>query len=400
MTTVVNLGEAEEPKKGLYFGGNRPKPPESDHKWKVVCLDLNDGHVLWSQTAHEGVPATPIHLKNSYASETPVTDGERLYAYFGNVGVFCYDFDGKLLWQHDIEPHKMRYGWGTAASPVVFQGRLYLVNDNDDDSYLLALDAKTGEQIFRVERDEKSNWATPYIWKNSQRTELVVPATGKVRSLRPGGPAAVGAGRHVEHHHRHALRRRRHAVHQLGLRARQVEADLRDPPRSLGRHQSGRRRDVQRVHRLVEPRRRAVQSLARCCTATYLYVLYDRGFFACFDAKTGEPVYEKKRIPDGKAFTASPWAYDDKIFCLNEDGVTFVIAAGKDFEILHTNKLAEDDMCMATPSHRRRQTADTHVGPGVLHREVIATIDHTDPQPHGMRAGGREIDLPSASWSH
>ncbi|MCH8924381.1 MAG: PQQ-binding-like beta-propeller repeat protein, partial [Planctomycetes bacterium] len=182
LTTVVNLGEDEAPKKGLYFGGNRTKLPESEHQWKVICLDLNDGHVLWERTAHDGIPTTTHHLKNSYASETPVTDGRRVYVYFGNVGVFCYDLDGELLWKKEIEPHKMRFGWGTAASPVLYQDRLYLVNDNDEQSYLMALDAKTGEQIFRVERDEKSNWTTPYVWKNSQRTELIVPGTGKNRS--------------------------------------------------------------------------------------------------------------------------------------------------------------------------------------------------------------------------
>jgi outer membrane protein assembly factor BamB len=81
-----------------------------------------------------------------------------------------------------------------------------------------------------------------------------------------------------------------------------------------------------------------------------LYVLYDMGFFACLDPKTGEEVYKKQRIPEGKAFTASPWSYGGKIFCLNEDGVTFVIETGKDFKILHTNTLADDDMCMSTPA--------------------------------------------------
>jgi hypothetical protein len=81
-----------------------------------------------------------------------------------------------------------------------------------------------------------------------------------------------------------------------------------------------------------------------------LYVLLDMGFVACYDARTGESVYSKHRLPDGKGFTSSPWAYNDKVFCLNEDGVTFVLKAGRKFEILHTNKLADDDMCMATPA--------------------------------------------------
>ncbi|MFV2067822.1 MAG: hypothetical protein ACC645_12680 [Pirellulales bacterium] len=81
-----------------------------------------------------------------------------------------------------------------------------------------------------------------------------------------------------------------------------------------------------------------------------LYVLLDRGFMACYDARTGERVYDRKRLPGGRAFTASPWSYDGKIFCLSEYGTTFVIRAGRQFEIAGKNELSEDDMCMATPA--------------------------------------------------
>ena len=127
-------------------------------------------------------PPGPRHVKNSYASETPVTDGERVYAYFGNVGVFCLDMEGRPVWSKSLPPHATRLGWGTAASPVLHRDRLYLVNDNDEQSYLLALDKRTGKEVWRVDRDEKSNWSTPYVWENEQRTEIVTPGTGKVRA--------------------------------------------------------------------------------------------------------------------------------------------------------------------------------------------------------------------------
>ena len=95
---------------------------------------------------------------------------------------FCYDLDGKEVWSHKEKPHKMRMGWGTAASPALHGDRLYIVNDNEEQSYLLALDKKTGEEIWKVERDEKSNWATPFIWKNAERTEIVTAGTNRVRS--------------------------------------------------------------------------------------------------------------------------------------------------------------------------------------------------------------------------
>jgi len=161
LTSVVSADKQEIPKKGLYFGGNRLDPPKDEHRWMVYCLEWKTGKVLWEREVHRGAPKTPRHLKNSYASETPVTDGERIYAYFGNIGLFCFDMSGKPLWSQRYGPFSMRYGWGTAASPVLHEGRIYIVDDNDEQSFLVALDKKTGKQIWRVERNEKSNWATP-----------------------------------------------------------------------------------------------------------------------------------------------------------------------------------------------------------------------------------------------
>ncbi len=182
LTTVVGQGDAEMPQKGLYRGGENPHVSPSEHQWKVLCLDLLSGKVLWERLVHRGRLPAPTHVKNSYASETPVTDGERVYAYFGNVGLFCLDLEGRPVWSKLLPPHAMRHGWGTAASPVLHGDRLYVVNDNEGQSYLLALDKRSGKQVWRADRDEKSNWSTPYVWENEQRTEIVTPGTDKVRA--------------------------------------------------------------------------------------------------------------------------------------------------------------------------------------------------------------------------
>ena len=132
LTTVVGQDEAELPKKGLYGGGERPEVPSSEYQWKVLCLDLLSGKVLWERLVHHGPPPSPAHSKNSYASETPVTDGKRVYAYFGNVGVFCLDMEGRPVWSKQLSPHATRNGWGMASSPVLHGDRLYLVNDNEE----------------------------------------------------------------------------------------------------------------------------------------------------------------------------------------------------------------------------------------------------------------------------
>ena len=181
VTTVTSEAPTNQEKKhGLFFGGDRHEPPKSPHKWRVMCLDLADGKVLWERIAQEGLPPQTVHQKNTYASETPVTDGQRVYAYFGNVGVFCYSLDGQPLWSRLLGAYKTADGMGTGGSPIVYRDRLYVLNDNEDESFLLALDAKTGAELWRTPRPEKSSWSTPYIWENGQRSEIVVSGSGVV----------------------------------------------------------------------------------------------------------------------------------------------------------------------------------------------------------------------------
>jgi len=350
LTTVVSLGPTEEPKKGLYFGGDRKDAPDSVHQWKVYALDLATGKLNWERQVHEGKPDAPRHLKNSYASETPVTDGERLYTYFGGVGIFCFDLAGNPVWEKLIAPQKMAYGWGTAASPVVDGDRLYLVNDNEEASYLLALDKKTGDEIWRVAREEGSNWSTPYVWKNSQRTEIVTPGSDAVRSYDLDGkllwslkgmssitiatPYADGDLLYISSGYvgdkdlRPVYAVRPGGVGDISLAEGQTSNEF-----------------IVWSQRLAAP--------YNPTTLVYeerLYVLYDRGTISCYNAKDGTPIYEKQELPKGAGYTASPWASNGMIYCLNEDGVTHVVKAGDVFELVHTNPLDANDMGMATPA--------------------------------------------------
>jgi len=346
-TAIKEGGEPEPVKKGLYLGGDRPAPSDV-HRWMVYCLDLDTGKVVWEKEVHRGVPQHGYHLKNSPASETPLTDGERVYAYFGNVGLFCFDFEGKLLWSKRWESVPTRFGWGTAASPVLHGNRIYVLNDNDKQSFLVALDARTGEQVWRVERDEKSNWATPFVWENAKRTEIVTPGTGRVRSYGLDGQRLWELGGMSPITIPTPL-----AAHGLLYVTSGYVGDRRKPlfairPGAVGdisltADQTGNEY-VAWCQKEAGP-----YNPSPVVCGDYLYVLYDVGLLACYNAKTGEEVYGKRRIETkARAFTASPWAYDGKIFCLSEDGDTFVIRAGPEFVVLGKNSLGE--LCMATPA--------------------------------------------------
>ena len=129
-------------------------PEESDEiRYMVYALDAGTGKIKWEREAHKARPSGGRHRKNTYASETPFTDGERLYVSFGqNVGLFCYTLDGTLLWKKHWPPQPIYLDFGTASSPTVHDGRVYLLHDSEADSYITALDAKTGEEVWRTAR--------------------------------------------------------------------------------------------------------------------------------------------------------------------------------------------------------------------------------------------------------
>lgn len=349
VTTVVNQGETEKPRKGLYLGGERKEAPKSVHEWRVLCVDLNDGQVLWNRKVHEGAPESSIHVKNTFASETPVTDGERVYAYFGNLGVYCFTVDGEPIWSQRWPVYKTNSGWGTGASPVLHEDKLLILNDNEESSFLVALNKLNGKELWRTPRDDKSGWSTPFVWKNDQRSEIIASGDGKVRSYDLDGKLLWEVGNmsrnaiptpfakdgllyitsgHVMGKFKPLLAVRPGASGDITLEADKTESEF-----------------IAWSQKSAAP-----YNPTPVLYRDKIYVCLDGGFFACYDAKTGATIYSKKRIPNGKMFTASPFAYNGKIFCLNEDGVTFAIPADGDFEVLYTNPLTEEDMCLATPA--------------------------------------------------
>ena len=357
LTSVINGGESEEPKKGLYFGGDRTKPSGTVHQWKIFCLDANTGDIRWQRQVHEGLPTTSIHLKSSYASETPVTDGQRVYCFFGNVGIFCFDFDGQEIWNYAIAPHKTRSGWGTAASPVLHRDRLYIVNDNDEDSFLLGIDTATGKEVLRVARDEKSNWATPYVWVHNDRTEIVTAGTGKVRSYGLDGTLLWWLEGMSSITIATPFSSTRNGLASPDELLYLSSGYVLDSLKPLYAIRPGAAGDIS-----LMPGKSSNDFIAwsQPKAAPYnptsllyrdvLYVLYDQGIVSGYHPLTGIKLFGPQRLPNGRAMTSSPWAYGGNVFCLNEDGVTSVLEAADHFQVLHTNTLADDDMCMATPA--------------------------------------------------
>lgn len=379
LTSVVSEGEVEEPRMGLYFPYGSPQaappgmgfgqPKEGElmerskdvHHWYVYAIDFDSGEVVWKTEVNAGAPTFDRHLKNTYASETPVTDGKRVYAYFGNVGVFALDLDGKQVWEKRFEPKQTRLGWGTAASPVLHGDTLFVVNDNEEQSFVVALETETGKEGWRMDREERSNWSTPFVWQNELRTELITAGTDQVRSYDLEG---------------------RLLWHFRGLNSISI-------PQPFSEHgllyvTSGYVGDKIRPVFAIRPGAEGDITLAEgqqsnsyivwyndsagpyhptpLVYGDYYFTLLDLGFFTVHNAKTGEELYlteeqkqnkqVRRRIAPGSGgFTASPWAYNGKIFVLSEEGDTYVLDTADQFNLVATNSL--DEVAMSSPAIAR-----------------------------------------------
>lgn len=309
------------------------------YRWEVICLDLASGKEVWKKVAREGAPRIKSHDGNGYASETPVTDGKRLYVYVGMTGLFCYDLDGNLLWSKDLGAFKSLNGWGTGASPVVYKDVLYVQIDNEEQSFLVALDAATGNEKWRVSRTESTSYSTPFIWKNNLRTELITCAL-KVRSYDPETGTLLWEMK---------------LPGERSIPSPSATNDLllvgnpagNKTKASLFAVKAGASGDISLTEGATS---NAFIAWANLDAPTgnpspllykgYLYILASRGGdFSCIDAATGSLVY-KNKVEGIQACWASPWVNKDVIFFYDERGNTKQVKAGPDFELLsQQNKL-------------------------------------------------------------
>lgn len=351
-TSAIPVKVAAEPERQAAPPPQSPPDPKEDrsyleeiYRWEVSCLDLETGDVLWRTTAREGSPGAKKHRATNYASETPVTDGERLYVYFGMNGLYCYDLDGTLIWEKDLGAYFTLNGWGTGSSPVLYRDMLFIQVDNEENSFLVALDAGTGNELWRKNRDETTNYSTPIIWKNSVRSELVTG--GKTaRSYDPETGDLIWELKIAGYYNIPSPVAEKDLLY-IG------NAGFRDTPGTLFCVKAGAEGDITPAEGtgtssgvLWSNPDAPTSNPSPLLYEGLLYLLSSRGGeITCIDAATGEEVY-KEKIDNVAACWASPWAHEDKIFFTDEKGVTRVLKAGREFELLHQNVL--DDKIWAS----------------------------------------------------
>ena len=322
-------------------------------RYMLYALDARTGDIVWERQAHRRKPFGGRHRKNTYASETPVTDGERVYVYFGNVGLYAYSMTGELEWEQHWEPQPIYLDFGTASSPVVHGDRVYIQHDNQNESFLVAVDKKTGQGVFRTSRDGgkamiRSGWSTPFVWEHAGRTEVIAVGLGRAISYDDNG---------------HELWRLSGLTGQatptplagMGMLfvATGSQGESNRPVFAVKPGGSGdiSLADGEASNEFVawtHPRASAYTS-SPLLVSGRLYIVNDNGILSVLDANTGERLYRARVGGGGHTFSASPFAYDGKVFFLSEDGDTFVAKDDGDaYEELGKNSLGE--MSFASPA--------------------------------------------------
>jgi outer membrane protein assembly factor BamB len=325
-------------------------PNEVTVHYFLYSIDLASGKINWKREFQSGRPPGGRHRKNSFCSETPVTDGKHVYVYINNLGIFAYDLAGNKVWNTPLESFPTILDFGTASSPALVNDLIVIVNDNEKQQFIAAFDKKTGKQVWRTNRsirvqgsDRQTGWASPYIWKTPARTEIVTIGPGIAISYdlagnelwRLGGMSAMPIPSPFAHEG---------LLYINGGTNRPVAAIKPGAKGDLTTPEGDTR--LNEFVAWLQPKA-GTYLPTQLAYEGGLYVLTHTGILTRFDARTGAQTF-KARVGEGGEFTSSPWAHNGKVFCMNEEGRTFVLRAGDKFELIGTNDL--DEMALATPA--------------------------------------------------
>jgi outer membrane protein assembly factor BamB len=351
VTTAVSSAGKATFKPGLYGAGTASED-RSVQQWKVLAFEKRSGKLLWEQTAYEGTPKEKRHIKATYANSTPATDGRYVVAFFGSQGLHAFTVDGKKVWSADLGRLDVGaydlpdYEWGTASSPIIYKDLVIVQCDTQKEDFLVALDIRTGKQVWRAEREELPSWGTPTVYAGAKRTEIVTNASNFVRGYDPA------TGKELWRLGPTSQITAPTPVYQGELI---VVASGRRPTKPIYVIRAGASGDISLAgdattnsHVAWSMKGRGSYMPTPLIYGDYLYVLNNDGVFDCYELRSGKEVY-RQRIPhQGSGFSGSPVAADGRIYLPSEDGDMFVIRAGPQFEVLARNPIGE--LLMTTPA--------------------------------------------------
>ena len=337
LTTAVPTGRGTATRSGRADGG---ADGGLEHRFDVLAVDRNSGKIAWQQTAAVAVPHEGYHrVYGSFASNSPVTDGKRLYAFFGSRGLYAYDLNGTLLWKKDFQIQmRMDLAFGEGTAVTLYDNRLLLHFDHLGGGFLVMLDPETGREIWRVTRTERFNWAAPFVAVHGGKRQVIVNGlTVRAYEFETGKLIweAAGLGEN--------------SIPQPVQHEDLVYAISGHTIRMIMAIRLGRTGNLTGTDAIAwSTPRGAAYTPSPVLHENRLYVVTDNGMLSNFNATTGAPLYQQVRLPKPYNFKASPVGVNGKLYLATEEGDVVVVRLGDKFEVLATNTLA-DQSFIASP---------------------------------------------------
>lgn len=350
ITTAISSSDNFGFRPGIY-GDGTSIGDSSEHVWKVICYDKTSGRILWNNTAYKGVPAIKRHPKSTHANPSIATDGRHVVAFFGSEGLYCYDINGNLQWKKSFGVLKAvafdypSAEWEFASSPIIYNDVVVIQCDVLENSFIAAYDVNTGRELWKTTRDDNPAWSTPNIYKNGNKTFIVVNGfkhmggydftTGKeIWRLSGGGDVPIPTP--IVSNDLIFL----NSAHGKNSPIFAVKTNASGNISLQNNETSG-----QYIKWSIPRGGSYIQTLL--LYHNHLYNLSWNGSLVCLDPDTGKEVYRGK-LGNARSFIVSPVASDGRIYIVDEGGTVYILKDGDKFIILGQTSL--NDICMSAPA--------------------------------------------------
>ena len=305
------------------------------HQFTILAINRPDGKILWQRTVREQLPHAGTHAEGSWASHSPVTDGKHIYAYFGSYGLYCYDMQGDLVWEKDLGDMNTKMSFGEGNSPALYGNSLVVNWDDEGQSFITAFDKITGEELWRVERDEPTSWSTPIVVEHKGKAQVIISATNRIRGYElstgdliwecsgmtanaiPTPVTADGIVYLTSGFRGSAL---------LAIRLDMASGDITDSEAIVWRYDK---------NTPYAPSPLLYENML-------YFLLENNGYLSCFNAKTGQEHYSRQKLEGINTIFASPVGASNRVYLTGKNGTILVIRHGPSFEVLATNSLADE----------------------------------------------------------
>src|SRR5437867_1553523 len=367
---AVPVGEAQKPVYDDAPGVHDSVPVTHRHQFVALAIDRRDGSVLWMKVLREEWPHEGGHETGSLASNSPVSDGEHIYVFFGSRGLYCLDLKGALRWSKDLGRMHTLHAHGEGSSPVLYGDRLIVCWDHEADSYLYAFEKRTGKQLWKVARDGKTSWSTPLVVEHGGRPQLIVSATRRVRGYDLATGAQLWECAGLTDNVVSSL------VYTDGV---VIAGNSYYQQAMLAIRLAGAKGDITGTDRVAWKLNRMTPYVSSPLLYgdTLYFLRYNQNILSRLEPTTGKPRGEALRLEGITDFIfASPVGAAGRIYVTGRDGTTIVLRHDRENAILAVNHL--DDSFSASPAL---------VGREFYLRGERFLYCIAEPQPEGRKQG-------------